>query len=43
MEVFWSVGLGALQQRNHGSHATDVEKATQGHKEKDSINIQHRK
>ena len=30
-------------QRNHGSHATDVEKATQGHKEKDSINIQHRK
>ena len=30
-------------QRNHGSHATDVEKAIQGHKEKDSINIQHRK
>ena len=29
--------------RNHGSHATDVEKATQGHKKKDSINIQHRK
>ena len=29
--------------QNHGSHATNVEKATQGHKEKDSINIQHRK
>ena len=30
-------------QRNHRSHATDVETPTQWHKEKDSINIQHRK
>ena len=27
----------ASAQQNHGSHATDVEKATQGHKKKDSI------
>lgn len=29
--------------RSHRNHATDVEKATQGHKEKVPINIPHRK